>query len=134
MSARWTERQEIGNPFFLNLIRDIGLSCGRRATRLLLYPITLYFFFRRGPERRASRLYLQRLLGRPVSVWHVMRHIHCFACTILDRLFLLGERFKRFDIRTSAASTRSACSRWNGPKCRCAFCWTWSKARASRRC
>jgi predicted LPLAT superfamily acyltransferase len=101
MSTRWLERQEIGNPFFLNLIRDIGLLCGRRATRLLLYPITLYFFFRRGPERRASRAYLERVLGRQVSAWHVLRHIHCFACTILDRLFLLGERFKRFDIRTS---------------------------------
>ena len=101
MSTPWIERREIGNPFFLNLIRDIGLLCGRRATRLLLYPITLYFFLRRGPERRASRVYLQRVLGRRVSAWHVLRHIHCFSCTILDRLFLLGERFKRFDIRTS---------------------------------
>jgi predicted LPLAT superfamily acyltransferase len=101
MNTPWIERQEIGNPFFLNLIRDIGLLCGRRATRLLLPPITLYFFFRRGPERRASRVYLQRVLGRPVPVWHVLRHIHCFSCTILDRLFLLGERFKRFDIRAS---------------------------------
>ncbi|HEU4624842.1 MAG TPA: hypothetical protein VFS52_08785 [Steroidobacteraceae bacterium] len=101
MSTPWLERQEIGNPFFLHLIRDIGLLCGRRATRLLLYPITLYFFFRRGPERRASRVYLERVFGRRVSAWHVLRHIHCFACTILDRLFLLSERFKRFDIRTS---------------------------------
>jgi predicted LPLAT superfamily acyltransferase len=101
MRTPWIERREIGNPFFLYLIRDIGLFCGRRATRLLLYPITLYFFFRRGPERRASRVYLQRVFGRRVSAWHVLRHIHCFSCTILDRLFLLGERFKRFDIRTS---------------------------------
>ncbi len=100
MSTPWIERQEIGNPFFLHLIRDIGLFCGRRATRLLLYPITLYFFFRRGPERRASRTYLTRILGRSASTWQVIRHIHCFGCTILDRLFLLGERFKRFDIRS----------------------------------
>jgi predicted LPLAT superfamily acyltransferase len=100
MSTPWIERQEIGNPFVLHLIRDIGLLCGRRATRLLLYPITLYFFLRRGPERRASRAYLTRVLGRPASWWQVMRHIHCFSCTILDRLFLLSERFKRFDIRT----------------------------------
>jgi predicted LPLAT superfamily acyltransferase len=100
MSTPWIERQEIGNPFFLSLIRDIGLRCGRRVARMLLYPITLYFFFRRGPERRASRSYLERVLGRRVSAWHVLRHIHCFSCTILDRLFLLGERFKRFDIRS----------------------------------
>jgi predicted LPLAT superfamily acyltransferase len=99
MSTPWIERQEVGNPFVLHLMRDIALFCGRRATRLLLYPITLYFFFRRGPERRASRVYLTRILGRRASSWQVIRHINCFGCTILDRLFLLGERFKRFDIR-----------------------------------
>ena len=35
MSTRWIERQEVGNTFVLNLIRDIGLTCGRRMTRLL---------------------------------------------------------------------------------------------------
>jgi predicted LPLAT superfamily acyltransferase len=101
MSTPWVERQEVGNAFVLHLARDIALLCGRRVTRLFLYPTTLYFFLRRGPERRASRAYLTRVLGRPASSWQVMRHIHCFACTILDRLFLLGERFKRFDIRTT---------------------------------
>jgi predicted LPLAT superfamily acyltransferase len=100
MSTPWIERQEVGNTFVLHLMRDIGLRCGRRVTRLLLYPITLYFFFRRAPERRASRAWLETVLGQRVSSGHVIRHIHCFACTILDRLFLLGERFKRFDIRT----------------------------------
>ena len=100
MSATWTERKEIGNAFMLRLARNIGLSFGRRFTRLWLYPTTLYFFLRRGPERRASRLYLERMLGHPVSALHVLRHIHTFACTILDRLYLLSERFKRFDIRS----------------------------------
>jgi predicted LPLAT superfamily acyltransferase len=99
MSTPWIERQEAGNPFVLNLMRAIAFGCGRGATRVLLYPITLYFFSRRGPERRASRTYLERLLGRRVSWWQVLRHVHCFSCTILDRLFLLGERFKRFEIR-----------------------------------
>jgi predicted LPLAT superfamily acyltransferase len=101
MSTPWVERAEVGNAFVLHLMRDIALFCGRRATRVLLYPISLYFFFRRGPERRASRAYLSRILGRRASSWQVLKHIHCFGCTILDRLFLLGERFKRFDIRTS---------------------------------
>lgn len=101
MSTPWVERQEVGNAFVLHLIRNIGLRCGRRVTRLLLYPITLYFFVRRGPERRASREYLSRIFGEPASTRQVLKHFHCFSCTILDRLFLLGERFKRFDIRTS---------------------------------
>ena len=64
------------------------------------YPITLYFFLRRGPERRASRAYLERVTGRKASLWQVAKHIHCFAAVTLDRAFLLSESFKRFDIRT----------------------------------
>jgi predicted LPLAT superfamily acyltransferase len=36
--------------------------------------------------------------GRPVSLWHVARHIHTFASTILDRVFLLSENTRRFDV------------------------------------
>jgi len=79
----------------------VATRCGRLTARALLYPVTLYFFFRRGPERRASREYLERVLGRRVTAWHVLRHIHCFSCTILDRLFMFSEGFRRFDIRTS---------------------------------
>jgi len=99
MNATWKEREEVGNTLTLRLAIRSATGLGRRATRALLYPTTLYFFLRRRPERRASRAYLERVLERRVSSWHVLRHIHCFACTILDRLFLLSERFKRFDIR-----------------------------------
>jgi predicted LPLAT superfamily acyltransferase len=100
MNAQWTERKEIGNAAWLTFARFAGRRLGRRVTRTILYPVTLYFFFRRGPERRASRQYLERLRGRRVSCWSALRHIHCFSCTILDRLYLLSERFKRFDVRT----------------------------------
>jgi len=100
MSAQWTERREIGNAAWLTFACVTGRTLGRRIVRALLYPVTLYFFFRRGPERRASRQYLERVRGRRVSYWSVLKHIYCFSCTILDRLYLLSERFKRFDIRT----------------------------------
>ena len=44
--------------------------------RLLLWPITLYFFLRRGPERRASRDYLARVLPHPPGAFDVLRHLH----------------------------------------------------------
>jgi predicted LPLAT superfamily acyltransferase len=99
MSAHWTERPEGGGRFAIWLIRAIGLYGGRGFARLFLYPITLYFFIRRPFERRMSRAFLTRALGRPASDWQVLRHIHRFAATILDRVFLLGDRFKRFDVR-----------------------------------
>jgi len=100
MSAdeHWQSRPEGGGRFALWLIRAIALYGGRRLGRLCLYPITLYFYLRRGPERLASKQYLQRAFGRPVTPWQVLKHIHCFAATILDRIFLLAHGEKPFQI------------------------------------
>lgn len=91
----WTDRPEGGGRFALSLIRSIALYGGRPVARLLLYPITLYFYLRRAPERAASRAFLGRVLGRPARALDVMRHIHRFAGVILDRVFLLA----RDDVR-----------------------------------
>jgi predicted LPLAT superfamily acyltransferase len=101
----WSVRKEAGGHFAIWLIRTIGLRCGRGIARLLLYPITLYFFVRRPYERRVSYAFLERAFGRRPSAWQVMRHIHRFAATILDRLYLLGDRFARFDVRVQGLDT-----------------------------
>ena len=95
----WTRRPEGGGRFALRLISLIARRGGRGPARALLYPITAYFLAMRGPERRASRAYLGRVLGRPARLWDVARHIHTFAGTILDRVFLLGGQRRRYDIR-----------------------------------
>lgn len=82
----------------LNLIRWIALAAGRRLTRLLLHPIGVYFVVANATARRASRQYLTRALGRPARLADVYRHIHTFAATVLDRIYLLQERFEQFDI------------------------------------
>ena len=99
MSAIWKQRPEGGTRFSLWMIRTIARRGGRLVARALLYPIVLYFLALRGPERRASRQYLTRALGRRAGVFAVARHVHTFAATILDRVFLLGENLKRFDVR-----------------------------------
>jgi len=98
VSEHWSERREGGGRFALWLIRTIGLKLGRPFARLLLYPIALYFFLRRGPERRASRAFLSRALGRPASAWAALRHVHCYAATILDRIFLLSGSLRGFEV------------------------------------
>ena len=98
-ATNWKQRPEGGGWFAVWLIRTIARRGGRAVGRLCLYPIVLYFFAMRGPERRASRDYLGRALGRRPGLFAVARHIHTFAATILDRVFLLGERLRRFDIR-----------------------------------
>lgn len=99
MSAHWRQRPEGGSRLGIWLVRGIALYGGRPLARLLLYPVTLYFYMRRGPERAASRHYLSRLQGRPAGVWQVLRHFHCFAATVLDRVFLLARGERDFDIR-----------------------------------
>jgi predicted LPLAT superfamily acyltransferase len=99
MSADWKQRPEGGGRFAIRLIAWLAQVCGRGPTRLLLYPIVAYFLLVRGPERLASRQYLQRVLQRRPHCWEVARHVHTFAATILDRLYLLGGRTHLFDIR-----------------------------------
>lgn len=97
MTAAWKQRPEGGGLFALWLIRAIARHGGRRLARSLLWPITGYFLLARGPERRASRAWLRRVLPGVPTPWHVARHIHTFASTILDRVFLLSGQLGRFD-------------------------------------
>lgn len=99
MSNAWLERPEGGNVLALRLLVAVAQVFGRTLSRLVLIPITAYFLIRRGPERRASRAYLARVLGRPPSLWEVARHFHVFAGVTLDRVFLLTDRLGPFDIR-----------------------------------
>lgn len=98
MTDRWIERPEGGAPRALRLLCGFALTFGRAAARAILHPVALYFLVRRGPERRASRAYLARVLGRPASMWDVYRHILTFSRVTLDRLYLLHEGTRRFAV------------------------------------
>jgi predicted LPLAT superfamily acyltransferase len=95
---RWTALPERGTPASLRLIAWIAVHIGRPAARLLLYPITLYFLISARAARRVSYEYLKRVRGRPPHWWNVFRHFHCFAATILDRVYLLRGEFEHFDV------------------------------------
>ena len=101
MNTQWKQRPEGGGYFAIWLIRTIARRGGRVVARALLWPITFYFMLMRGPERRASRQYLARVLPQAPGLRHVARHIHTFAATILDRVFLLSGQLSRFDIQVS---------------------------------
>jgi predicted LPLAT superfamily acyltransferase len=93
------KRPEGGGQAALRLIRAIAMLFGRPVARALLYPVAAYFLLRRRPERLASRRFLSRALGRPATLRDVLRHFHTFAAVTLDRVFLLSDRFRRFDVR-----------------------------------
>ena len=97
-AARWTELPERGTPALLRLTGWIAIHLGRWMGRLLLWPVSLYFLLTGHAARSASREFLTRVHGRPVRWWHVFRHFHCFAATILDRVYLLKGQFEHFDV------------------------------------
>lgn len=109
MSAHWQEQREGGGRVSFGLAVSVALRGGRSFIRLCLYPITLYFFLRRGPERRASREYLTRLFGRPASTWEVLKHLHCFGATLADRIYLLAHGERGFEIEVNGIEQLEQC-------------------------
>jgi predicted LPLAT superfamily acyltransferase len=98
VNRRWFEQEERGAGYAKTVIRWIALHMGRRVGRALLYPIVSYFLLTPGIARRSSRSFLKLALNRRPSSWDVARHIHCFAATVLDRVYFMAEQFERFDI------------------------------------
>lgn len=94
----WTRSKERSNLATLRLMSWIALRLGRPVARLVLWPIAVYFLCFAGTARRASHDYLRRALGRAPRLHEVLAHIHHFAATILDRIYLLNERYDLFDI------------------------------------
>ena len=72
---------------------------GRPFARFITFFVALYFMIRRGPERAASRTYLERVLGHRVGLWEVYQHFLWFSTVTLDRLYLMADHFKRFEVR-----------------------------------
>ena len=105
MSRRWFLHKERGSPILIRLILWIALHIGRPTARLLLYPISGYFFLTATEQRKASRHYLQRVLQREPHTGHILRHIHCFAATILDRVYLLADRHQSYRIELKHVRT-----------------------------
>ncbi len=94
----WMRRQERSNLAILRLMVWISLAFGRRAGRLVLHGIASYFVLFAPASRRASRVYLRRVLGRWAGWRDGYRHVFSFASTIHDRIYLLNDRFDVFDI------------------------------------
>lgn len=108
MSTQWQQRPEGGGRFAIWLIRAISMHAGRGVARVVLYPITLYFFLRRPTERRSSREFFRRIQGRPGSHWQAFKNIHYFSSTILDRVFLLRNCVHDFDVEVEGLAAVDA--------------------------
>ncbi|MEW5973511.1 MAG: lipid A biosynthesis acyltransferase [Pseudomonadota bacterium] len=99
MSRQWLTERERGAPWLVRLMLWIALNMPRGVARLVLLPITAYFYVAAPRARLASKRFLDRALGRRATSWDSLRHLHTFAATILDRVYFLTGKLERFDIR-----------------------------------
>lgn len=82
----------------LRLAVWLARGLGRPFSRALLVPVCLGFMMCRPDARAASRGYLTRVLSRPAR-WHeVLRHVLTFGTAVLDRVYLLNDEARHFDI------------------------------------
>lgn len=100
MTRQWQQQAEGGGWLGLRLIVTIARVAGRRVTRLLLYPVTGYFYLRRPRERRAAHQFLTRIHGQPPTRRQVWTQMFRFAATLLDRVYLLARGTDGFAIDT----------------------------------
>jgi predicted LPLAT superfamily acyltransferase len=97
-SADWSSRREIGSMTVLRVAVRVALRLGRPVTRLLLVPVCIGFAIAHTRARAASRDYLTRVLGRPPRSREVLKHFFTFGTTVLDRIYLLNDDARRFEI------------------------------------
>jgi len=95
----WVASPERSNAAAMRFMAWVALTLGRPVARLLLYPISAYFWVFSAKARAASRKYLRKALEREPRMLDMLRHYHAFASTILDRVFLFNDQFGAFDVR-----------------------------------
>ena len=98
LTQEWVTRPERGALPLIKLGVWIALRLGRRASRLFLYPVCLYFLLSSPAALRNSHDYLARALGRRPRLTDKYAHFLTFAACVLDRVFLLNEQSSQFDI------------------------------------
>jgi predicted LPLAT superfamily acyltransferase len=96
--AEWARSPERGSLALLRIMTFVSLRLGRPVARLILHSIALYFFLFAPTARRRATPYLRRALGREPTARDWFQQVFYFASNILDRLFLVNERYDLFDV------------------------------------
>lgn len=96
--ADWAKDPERGSLTLLRIMTFLSLRLGRRVGRFFLFFIAAYFFLFAPTARRHSIDYLCRALDRKPTALDRFRQVFYFASNILDRLYLVNERYDLFDV------------------------------------
>jgi predicted LPLAT superfamily acyltransferase len=98
--SKWVQARERGSLGAIRVMAWIAVKGGRRVARWVLHPITVYFLLMAPAARRHSRRYLSRALGRQAHWLDSYKHMHSFAATVLDRVYLLRGPKSLFELKS----------------------------------
>ncbi len=107
MSSGWLEHKERSYAWVLKLMLWFAVTFGRSLSRLLLYPITLYYLFFSRITKEASRNFLGCVLSRKINYLDIFRHYHFFASVFLDRVFILKDGGQDLEVNVYGKSVFS---------------------------
>lgn len=82
--SHWAVLGERGAYWGLRFCAAAYRLAGPRLCRLIMAPIVLYFLLTGTEQRRASRDFLTRALGRPPTFFEIYRHFASFAGRAVD--------------------------------------------------
>jgi len=83
-ASHWAGLGERGALWGLRIVAAAYRLLGRRVCAWAIAPVVLYFYLSGPEQRRASRHYLDRALGRPSRFGDGWRHFNDFAGRALD--------------------------------------------------
>jgi len=95
LNHRWHQKPERGNQLGLRFMLWIYQNFGKNFSRLLLYPVVIYFFLTDHKARKASQIFLKRVyhkqslkpvLTKPPSEWDRFKHFYHFGCSLVDSI------------------------------------------------
>lgn len=101
MSGQWRGQRERGSTKAIRLMIWLALHCGRTACRVLLVPVSAYFFLAAPLARRSSQAFLARALDRRRSWRDTFMHLFVFATTLLDRVYLVNGRHRDLTVEVN---------------------------------
>jgi predicted LPLAT superfamily acyltransferase len=88
---------EVGSLWGIRFVVGLCRLFGRGAARLFLRCLACYYMLFHAPARRASRSYLERVVGHSSRAL-VYRHLCTFAEAALDRLLFAAGKSAMFDV------------------------------------
>lgn len=96
--AEWARRPERSNALALRFMAWVSLRLGRRAGRVLLYPIAAYFLLFSSAARRACAGWQERVTGERAGWPDLFTQFLSFASVVHDRIYLVNDQFHEFEI------------------------------------